>query len=538
MSCISITANEQNELVVNSCKKKTVHCVGNNKSGTTFFSNFFSFVFVDFDLWKEEEEKTNVCLFIKEAGKHTLINGDQRLIYQCHRSGHYSGHGFGKRSFRVKGTCKLGKRCTAGIELTVKEKADVHEVVYYKTHIWHEPDVIHVNLSTSERTYLANKLKEGASIASILESVKADKSVEGTSFCKRIHLLKRKDLVNIENTFRLNNTERHLRKQHKRGQQIDLENIRKNIDDRGEVVSWILESSDNKHEYFTVKKLQPRKCDENCGVMCAPCDVCLHMYSCTCHDYLLFGTMCQHIHAVSLSLCPVPTQFSSKQSLKHSSSVTTVSTAAAIAAIAPFNTNADINSISSISTAVAVVNNDSNNNNRNNNDNIFAKCRTAVTMMNTGNPCSNVVISTNSVTGDSITSNAIGATNISDFSFNSPVKKRLKHKAEVVAKQTTDIIAMGVSDCKENDIVNFLTKNLNNQREQELQFEKNKLKEKIEFFKSLCESRIDLINEKSLQMVSYSINLLVLYYLVHKFRSIISVFRCNTLQNKLLLRIQ
>lgn len=254
-------------------------------------------------------------MFIKEAGKHTLINGDQRLIFQCHRSGHYSGHGFGKRSFRVKGTCKLGKRCTAGIELTVKDKLDTYEVVYYKTHIWHTADVVHVNLSASERTYLANKLKEGASIASILESVKADQSVEGISLGKRINLLKRKDLVNIENTFRLNNTERHLRKQHKKGQKIVLDKIKKNIDDYGEVVSWVVELPCNVTEYFTVKKLQSEKCVDGCGVICVPCNACVHMFSCTCHDYLLFGTMCMHIHAVSLSVNPV--QKSKRQSAKQ-----------------------------------------------------------------------------------------------------------------------------------------------------------------------------------------------------------------------------
>ena len=351
---------------------------------------------VEFDSWKEEEEKTNVCLFIKEAGKHTLINGDQRLIYQCHRSGHYSGHGNGKRSFRIKGTCKLGKRCTAGIELTVKKLDDIHEVVYYKTHIWHTPDLVHVNLSASERTFLANKLREGASITSILESVKADKSVEGTNFCKRIHLLKRKDLVNIENTFRLNNTERHLKKQHKKGQKIDREKIKKNIDDYGEVISWVVESPSNSCEYFTVKKLQPEKCTENCGVVCSACSVCLHMFSCTCHDYLLYGTMCQHIHSISLSLHPV------QKNKRVSKSV------------------------------------------------------------NNGNTSS---------------------------------KKKRKEKIEVL-KDSTD------TEHKESDIINFLTKNLELQREQEAQQERIRLREKIEMFNNFWITKVDQLSDASVQQVS------------------------------------
>ncbi len=293
--------------------------------------------------------------------------------------------------------------------MTLKQEEDLHEVVYYKTHIWHTADVTHVNLSASERTYLANKLKEGASITSILESVKADKSIEGTNFCKRIHLLKRKDLVNIENTFRLNNTERHLRKQHKKGQKIALDKIKKNIDGHGEVVSWVLESPTNASEYFTVKKLQSEICAENCGVICVPCNACLHMYSCTCHDYLLFGTMCQHIHSVSFSMFPV------------------------------------------------------------------SKCKKQTTK-------SNALVS---------------------------AKKKRKEKSEPEMKDLTE------TEHKESDIIQFLTKNLELQREQELQQEKMKLREKLDFFNNLWMSKIDELNESSIQLVilsTVSMRILVTHY--------------------------
>lgn len=281
--------------------------------------------------------------------------------------------------------------------MTVKDKVDIYEVVYYKTHIWHTADVVHVNLSASERTYLANKLKEGASIASILESVKADQSEEGINLGKRIHLLKRKDLVNIENTFRLNNTERHLRKHHKKGQKIDIEKIKKNIDAHGEVVSWVVESPCNSSEYFTVKKLQSEKCVESCGVFCVPCNACLHMFSCTCHDYLLFGTMCMHIHSVSLSLNPA--QKSKRQLTKPSLN-------------------------------------------------------------------------------------------------ESPSKRK---KKEILEVQTDSKME---TEHKENDILNFLAKNLELQREEDLLQERIKLRDKLEYFNSLLTSRIDQLDESSVQMVS------------------------------------
>ena len=73
-------------------------------------------------------------------------------------------------------------------------------------------------------------------------------------------------------------------------------------------------------EFFTVKKLLSEKCVEHCGAVCPFCNTCLHMYSCTCHEYLLFNTMCQHIHSVSLML--FPNQKHKKQTLKYADHIT------------------------------------------------------------------------------------------------------------------------------------------------------------------------------------------------------------------------
>ena len=42
-------------------------------------------------------------------------------------------------------------------------------------------------------------------------------------------------------------------------------------------------------------------CQELCQLICKDCEVCIHMYSCTCLDFLLNYTMCKHIHLVAIN---------------------------------------------------------------------------------------------------------------------------------------------------------------------------------------------------------------------------------------------
>jgi len=42
----------------------------------------------------------------------------------------------------------------------------------------------------------------------------------------------------------------------------------------------------------------------SCHLRCSTCDVCVHMYSCTCMDYLIHSTVCKHIHLVNIHQSP------------------------------------------------------------------------------------------------------------------------------------------------------------------------------------------------------------------------------------------
>ena len=59
---------------------------------------------------------------------------------------------------------------------------------------------------------------------------------------------------------------------------------------------WKVTSSDG-NESYTVEKL---KNDCTCKLKCSLCDVCLHMFSCACIDYLIQSVACKHTHAVRM----------------------------------------------------------------------------------------------------------------------------------------------------------------------------------------------------------------------------------------------
>ncbi|EEB11695.1 conserved hypothetical protein [Pediculus humanus corporis] len=150
----------------------------------------------EFLKWKKEEESNTVSLFVMGRKKTTLINGTKKQIFNCHRTGHYSPKGFGKYRMRSVGSCKIGVTCPAAMEVT-EYLNGVLKVIYYKTHLGHLKDVVHLKLSKEERASLAEKIEQGFTFDSILEDIKEGINNDENVNAKRIHLLSKKDLYNI-----------------------------------------------------------------------------------------------------------------------------------------------------------------------------------------------------------------------------------------------------------------------------------------------------------------------------------------------------
>lgn len=60
---------------------------------------------------------------------------------------------------------------------------------------------------------------------------------------------------------------------------------------------WIVKSTDGNECFFVA--LDNASCPERCKLVCDSCDVCVHMYTCTCSDNLINANLCDHIHAIA-----------------------------------------------------------------------------------------------------------------------------------------------------------------------------------------------------------------------------------------------
>ena len=62
---------------------------------------------------------------------------------------------------------------------------------------------------------------------------------------------------------------------------------------------WSVQSADQKQEYTVLQENET--CPTNCQLLCKECAVCIHMYSCTCMDFVINHTICKHIHLAATS---------------------------------------------------------------------------------------------------------------------------------------------------------------------------------------------------------------------------------------------
>ena len=61
---------------------------------------------------------------------------------------------------------------------------------------------------------------------------------------------------------------------------------------------WNVYSSDKNDEYIVSKECISN-CPYKCQLVCNLCRVCIHMYTCTCMDFIINHTICKHIHLIA-----------------------------------------------------------------------------------------------------------------------------------------------------------------------------------------------------------------------------------------------
>ena len=73
-----------------------------------------------------------------------------------------------------------------------------------------------------------------------------------------------------------------------------------------ETTTWAVKSAESSQEYMV--NLEQERCAQDCALEWTQCNICVHMYSCACCDYLIHGTICKHIHFVAWTTSAEPMQ--------------------------------------------------------------------------------------------------------------------------------------------------------------------------------------------------------------------------------------
>ncbi|XP_050506518.1 uncharacterized protein LOC126884577 isoform X1 [Diabrotica virgifera virgifera] len=154
----------------------------------------------DFESWKCKVEEETFSSFVKMYGSKKTSNCTT-TNYNCHRSGIYKKKGMNIRKLKIQGSNKINGYCPARINVKLMDN-EKYIVNFCQTHVGHNPeqDLSHLFLSQSDKHNVAAKIAAKIPFQIILDEIRDSVS---NSHLERLHLLKRKDLYNIEKCFNL-----------------------------------------------------------------------------------------------------------------------------------------------------------------------------------------------------------------------------------------------------------------------------------------------------------------------------------------------
>uniref|UniRef100_A0A146M4Q8 Uncharacterized protein n=1 Tax=Lygus hesperus TaxID=30085 RepID=A0A146M4Q8_LYGHE len=155
--------------------------------------------FEEFLQWKRETEVTGSFRFVLKSKYKSLST--KTSWFRCFRDGYFKPKGEGKRRLKMKGSCKTNSVCPCSLRVVTSYDTEAVKVTYVSQHAGHDVDVGMLNLTKEEKFSIAEKLSQSVPFDVIPDSIRETLTGPESS---RIHLITRKDLFNIKESFRLN----------------------------------------------------------------------------------------------------------------------------------------------------------------------------------------------------------------------------------------------------------------------------------------------------------------------------------------------
>ena len=124
-----------------------------------------------FEDWKHGIESETTSQFIKSRGEKKAKNVN-KTYYSCNRSGYYISKARTRKALKKQGSRKINGRCPAAMNVTVNENSS-YDVRFVKTHVGHNFELKHLDLSDKDRELIVQKLASGVTKRDIIKQIRS-----------------------------------------------------------------------------------------------------------------------------------------------------------------------------------------------------------------------------------------------------------------------------------------------------------------------------------------------------------------------------
>lgn len=125
-----------------------------------------------FEEWKHGIEYHTTSQFIKSRGEKKSKNVN-KTYYSCNRSGYYVSKARTQKALKKQGSRKINGRCPASMNVTLNPDS-TYDVRFVKTHVGHDFEVRHLDISDKDRNFIVEKLVSGLTKKEIIKQIRSN----------------------------------------------------------------------------------------------------------------------------------------------------------------------------------------------------------------------------------------------------------------------------------------------------------------------------------------------------------------------------
>lgn len=124
-----------------------------------------------FEEWRHMIENETISQYIKSRGEKKSKNVN-KTYYSCNRSGYYISKARTHKALKKQGSRKINGRCPASMNVTLNP-GSTYDVRFVKTHVGHDFELKHLDISDKDRNYIIEKLASGLTKKEIIKEIRS-----------------------------------------------------------------------------------------------------------------------------------------------------------------------------------------------------------------------------------------------------------------------------------------------------------------------------------------------------------------------------